>query len=122
MRIFMVTDSGDELDITEGVKVLYDLMHESMDFGSGFLDMEEVNAARKIAYAAGWEPITYALDVCTCGHKYTHHQPYAGASTCAVSATRYSEHYGYTTRECSCEAFTLDTRLVPFDPDSITGE
>ncbi len=41
---------------TEDLKVLFDALVTSMDFGSGFLDTEEVNALRNIAVLLGVDP------------------------------------------------------------------
>jgi hypothetical protein len=42
-------------DITEGVQILYDIAHSSMDWGSGFLDNEEVEAVVRLAVFMGWQ-------------------------------------------------------------------
>ncbi len=41
---------------TEDLKVLFDALVSSMDFGSGFLDTEEVEALRNIAVLLGVDP------------------------------------------------------------------
>lgn len=40
----------------EDLKVLFDALVSSMDFGSGFLDTEEVNALRNVAVLLGVDP------------------------------------------------------------------
>ena len=51
MRITVTHDDGTEFDITEGVQVAYDCTTSSMDWGSGFLDVEEVDAMVRLAQA-----------------------------------------------------------------------
>jgi hypothetical protein len=48
-----LTDDGQ--DITEPVQILYDIAHSSMDWGSGFLDNEEMEAVIQLAITMGWE-------------------------------------------------------------------
>lgn len=52
MRIIAQHDDGTEIDITEGVQIAYDVVVHSMDWGSGFLDTEEVDAIVNLARAA----------------------------------------------------------------------
>lgn len=51
MNIF--TDGGN--DITEAVQIMYDLVHSSMDWGSGMLDTEEMHAVIQLAIDMGWQ-------------------------------------------------------------------
>lgn len=75
MKITVTHDDGATHDITEGVQVLYDHMANSMDWGSGFLDFEEVQAIRTLGYQCGFEFIGYTLDTCaTCGHNKDRHK------------------------------------------------
>lgn len=46
---------GTEVDVTEGVQVLYDLVVGSMDFGSGFLTEEDAVPLANIAEVCGFE-------------------------------------------------------------------
>lgn len=46
--------NGVETDVTEAVKVCYDVVHSSMDWGSGFLDVEEMAHVVALAQAAGF--------------------------------------------------------------------
>jgi hypothetical protein len=46
---------GTTQDITEGVQVLYDLVIQSMDFGSGFLTIEDVEPMAVVADFCGFE-------------------------------------------------------------------
>lgn len=41
----------------EQVKALFDLAISSMDFGSGFWDQEDVDAARAVAISLGLDPL-----------------------------------------------------------------
>lgn len=42
-------------DITESVQILYDIAHSSMDWGSGFLDNEEIETVIDLAVLMGWQ-------------------------------------------------------------------
>lgn len=43
-------------DIHEAVQILFDIAHSSMDWGSGFLDTEEIEAVISLAVTMGWKP------------------------------------------------------------------
>ena len=45
----------DGQDITEGVQILYDIAHSSMDWGSGFLDNSEMETVISLAVTMGWQ-------------------------------------------------------------------
>lgn len=50
--------SADETVVkTEHLQILFDALVQSMDFGSGFLDTEEVEALRAIAEDLGVDPM-----------------------------------------------------------------
>ncbi len=55
MKIIVTTYDPDgfavETDITEGVQVAYDTAHESLNWGSGFLDLDEMEAITKLGEA-----------------------------------------------------------------------
>jgi hypothetical protein len=51
MRIIVQHDDGTEIDITEGVQIAYDCTVGSMDWGSGFLAVEEVDAMVRLSQA-----------------------------------------------------------------------
>jgi hypothetical protein len=51
MRITVTHDDGSEQDITEQVQIAYDVATHSMDWGSGFLDIEETNGLILLAEA-----------------------------------------------------------------------
>lgn len=83
-------------DITEPVQVLYDLAHSSMDWGSGFLDTDEMRSVVRLAILMGWEvpdlscawnhgpaltvaqefPDHYEITVTTNKYKAAHHTGY----------------------------------------------
>ncbi len=44
-----------DVDITEAVQILYDIAHSSMDWGSGFLDNEEMETVIRLAVLMGWQ-------------------------------------------------------------------
>lgn len=56
----------DGQDITAGVQVLYDLVLSSMDFGSGFLSVEDIVPVAELALTAGFDaefPVEYLQDL-----------------------------------------------------------
>lgn len=54
VRVFARTEDGTETDITEGVQALYDLVLNSMDWGSGFLTAEDARPVALLARACGF--------------------------------------------------------------------
>lgn len=56
----------------EMLQALLDVAVNSMDFGSGFLDDEEVDALRAVAVLLGVDP----MDVTPSGHKCKHGAPH----------------------------------------------
>lgn len=56
----------------ELIKIVFDVAVESMDFGSGFLDDEEVEALRKMAVILGLDPAVGTPDNFKC--KYGYHR------------------------------------------------
>ena len=48
---------GNEIDVTTGVQALYDLVINSMDWGSGFLSLEDVIPISEIARICGFEQL-----------------------------------------------------------------
>jgi hypothetical protein len=54
-RVYARQADGTETDVTEGVQVLYDHMVSSMDWGSGFLTVEDAKGIIEIAQACGFE-------------------------------------------------------------------
>jgi hypothetical protein len=58
VRVIAHMPDGTEVNVTEGVQVLYDTVIASMDWGSGFLTVEDALPIVQIAKAcgfAGWE-------------------------------------------------------------------
>lgn len=47
--------SANGTDITEAVQIIYDMAHNSMDWGSGFLSTEEIHTVIKLAIHMGWK-------------------------------------------------------------------
>lgn len=45
----------DGQDVTEAVQILYDIAHSSLDWGSGFLDNEEMETVVRLAVTMGWQ-------------------------------------------------------------------
>lgn len=48
--------AADPADVTEAVKVIYDTVIASLDWGSGFLDHEEEHLIYDLGKALGFEP------------------------------------------------------------------
>lgn len=125
---------GDEIDVTEAVRVAYDVAIQSMDFGSGFLSTEEVAGLRTLARAIGADMPPYQHDRCaSCGHDRERHtdRPYPvdaegrplllghedtvgerkfcwTDSDGAWSRNRFSPAEKRSKPDCSCEGFIGD--------------
>jgi hypothetical protein len=91
----IIAHRGDaEADVTEAVTKLYDLMVDSMDWGSGFLDAEDVAHIRAVQDACGFEFRTYQQDKCdTCRHPRQYHRHDVPGDTHCWQ------------QDCSCTAF-----------------
>lgn len=50
-----VADDGTQIEVTEGVQALYDLVISSMDWGSGFLSYEDAVPVGEIAELGAFE-------------------------------------------------------------------
>lgn len=55
IRVFARQEDGTEVDVTEGVQALYDHCVCSMDWGSGFLTIEDAEGIIRIAQTCGYE-------------------------------------------------------------------
>lgn len=88
MKITVERDDGQTVDITEGVQFLYDRLESTMDFGSGFMDHEELTAMRKVAYACGFKMLTNSMDLCVCGHVRERHIRFLGDSKACSAGWR----------------------------------
>lgn len=53
---------GSEVDVTEDVAVMYDCVRQSLDWGSGFLDRDEVASILRVSRAAGYPDFVAALE------------------------------------------------------------
>ena len=65
LHVFVRHADGTETDVTEGVQVLYDTVIASMDWGSGFLtveDAEPIVAVAKACQFNGWEAAQEYVD------------------------------------------------------------
>ncbi len=76
--------SADGTDVTEAIQVIYDLAHSSMDWGSGMLSTEEVEAVIRFAIHMGWG--VPQLD--------------GFNGTQVVTARKFPDHYSVTERAC----------------------
>ena len=110
MRIDLTDDDGQVHDVTEAVQIVYDAMLNGMEFGSGMLDTQEVDALRRLAGIAGWDPVEYDLDDCaSCGHYRSIHRKYGNALCYAPAGKIVGRNmYGQEVREeCGCAEFIL---------------
>lgn len=55
MNITLTEDNGTEHDITESVAFMYDAIIQSLDWGSGFLDLEETLHIASVGVLAGYQ-------------------------------------------------------------------
>jgi len=62
VKIVATDDDGNRHDITDGVAVIYDAIVCSMDWGSGFLDVEQATEITKVGIACGFATIQEAED------------------------------------------------------------
>lgn len=87
MRITL-SNGDDEHDVTEAVKIMYDTVAQSLDFGSGFLDADEVLQMERLGRLAGFEPLEYPGEKCqACGHTRDKHRAvYRGPMRCWANA------------------------------------
>jgi hypothetical protein len=56
----------------EVLKIVFDVAVNSLDFGSGFLDDEEVTALRSVAVVLGVDPMTATPDMFKCKYENRH--------------------------------------------------
>lgn len=54
-EIYVRSPNGDHVVVTAGVQALYDLVIDSMDWGSGFLTVEDATPVVEIAKLCGFE-------------------------------------------------------------------
>jgi hypothetical protein len=52
--VMRVTVTPGDVDVTEGVRTLYDLVISSMNWGSGFLSIEDVEGVIRVAQTCGF--------------------------------------------------------------------
>lgn len=62
MRLEAVSDNGERVDVTEAVRTMYDLLHSSMDWGSGFLSLEDVIDITRLAETCGFVNLEGAVE------------------------------------------------------------
>lgn len=60
MKVVVIKDDGTEADVTEPVKVAYDVVRQSLDWGSDFLDYEELAAILLLARACDFPDLASA--------------------------------------------------------------
>jgi hypothetical protein len=100
MRIILERDDGTTVDVTEGVQVCFDVVVGSMDWGSGFLDTEEVGQVKTLAGALGVDPPYYLYDgteCATCNHYADRHELHWVGLPNLRSERRVCRH-----GECAC--------------------
>ena len=86
----------DGLDITDHVAAMYDALVGSMDWGSGFLDDEQIEALLLVGEAAGWEmgsPSSCMLESCGFGEEFPREfAPSAPPSSGRMDAAQLNEY------------------------------
>jgi hypothetical protein len=108
MKFTVERDDGTTADVTDGVKALYDLLGDSMDWGSGFISQEELLPIRALEIAAGWARAPYYLDVCdSCGHIRKLHNGRAYRCTSGQSPASLLE---VCEGQCPCLKFSPDPK------------
>lgn len=110
-RIALTADDGGEHDITEAVRIMYDTVAQSLDFGSGFLDADEVLQMERLGRLAGFAPLEYPGEKCmACGHTRDQHRAvYREPLRCWANLRRKPGLGGTWTSEfeptCPCTMF-----------------
>lgn len=99
-------DEDEVVSIRKGdLRAIMDVGTMSMDFGSGFLDNEQVEALRKGAVILGIDPMTVTPSNFTCTYSTTSHD------------WRLSEYGGRKSWRCSrCGEYTSDDPTVDANP------
>lgn len=65
MKIILTEDNGVEHDITDSIPFMYDAIIQSLDWGSGFLDLEDKLHIAYVGALAGYEvPEVVSMDDC----------------------------------------------------------
>lgn len=102
-------DEDEEVTIRKGdLRAVLDVATGSMDFGSGFLDNEQVEALRKLASIIGIDPLVATPSNFTCQYK--------GAHQWATSSYRPGEWYCVICRHTQAE------KPPDADPGQVKGE
>lgn len=55
MKVTVTRDDGTQYDITEQIRYAYDIVVSSLDWGSGMLDVEEVEQISALGYVCGFQ-------------------------------------------------------------------
>lgn len=98
--------AGEAFDVTDEFRTMYDAVVGSMDWGSGFLDTDEVRALQRIQRLASFPPDSADnsdVDVCVhCGHRpHRDSKCYHGAT----SSWQGSRLTMDETTRCRCENY-----------------
>ena len=126
MRVLVEHDDGTTVDVTEGVKVCFDVVVGSMDWGSGFLDYEEVHAVKTLAVSIGVEPPYYTEDGTECATCLHYRDSHARGNRLYLESSdiprpcrhRMSSPQQHPQLLCPCENFKPVTR--PAEPSTPT--
>lgn len=59
-KVYAIAPNGKMTDVTVGVQSLYDLLIQSMDWGSGFLSAEDARPIAELARTCGFEGLEEA--------------------------------------------------------------
>lgn len=110
-RATVALPDGREFDITENLRVMYDAIVGSMDWGSGFLDSEEASAISRVGEVCGFELSNYDKDECAnCGHVFERHGKYGDTTgKCFEGQTGYYRNPAAVT--CPCPGYARKSLL-----------
>lgn len=110
----VIRPDGTELDITQHLANMYDLILGSMDFGSGFFSSEDIHHIRQIQMACGFERLDYHSDKCKlCGHDFGFHRE---LNPGCMMNWRDSVTFEVT-EECDCPGYApIERELGDYDP------
>jgi hypothetical protein len=102
MQVIVLRDDDSKVDITESVEAVYELVVNSMDWGSGFFDKDDVWHIRKVQQACGFRFVRADTDECVnCSHTGAEH----GKGVCYHDAT-YTPNYERI-YACECTEFKV---------------
>ena len=111
MKFLLHGDDGSTSDVTEAVQIMYDTVGASLDFGSGFLDADEVLQMERLGRLAGFKPLEYPGEKCKgCGHDRDQHRAFDREPHC-WEGSRWDGN-DRLTPICRCTVFISKLGLI----------